>query len=198
MRPSHAIGRRRAFASALALPLLFVERWSRADTVAVPPPLQARLTAKLAAFDRSMGSRAGSVVRVLVVQREEPASQRIARELVAGFQGIPTIAGLPHEELEATYDSPPGVLRRIRDSHASVVFFSAGFVNEAESIANSLRDVNVLTVTAEPAAVSRGIVVGYDLVSGQPKILVNLNQARAQHVALPAALLSLAVIVGGA
>lgn len=53
-----------------------------------------------------------------------------------------------------------------------------------------------MTVAAEPSAVIRGIAVGFDLLSGQPKILVNLSQAKLQNVQLPASVLSLALIQG--
>jgi hypothetical protein len=43
--------------------------------------------------------------------------------------------------------------------------------------------VDVLTVSAVPDYVPKGIVLGFDLVGGHPKMLVNLGQATRQHVA---------------
>jgi len=42
--------------------------------------------------------------------------------------------------------------------------------------------------------VPRGIVLGFDLVGGKPKMLVNLGQARKQHVAFMAEVLKLAKV----
>jgi len=55
--------------------------------------------------------------------------------------------------------------------------------------------MRVLTAGAMTEYVSEGIVLGFDLVSGRPKILVHLEQARKQNVVLTAQLLKLAVIV---
>jgi len=42
-----------------------------------------------------------------------------------------------------------------------------------------------------PDYVPAGIVLGFDLVSGRPKLLVNIEQAKKQQVSLPASVLKL-------
>jgi hypothetical protein len=54
--------------------------------------------------------------------------------------------------------------------------------------------VDVLTMGAVADYVPAGIVFGVDLISGKPKLLVNLTQARRQHVDFGAQLLRLARI----
>jgi hypothetical protein len=49
-----------------------------------------------------------------------------------------------------------------------------------------------LTVAAIPDYVELGVVLGFDVLSGRPKLLVHLGQARRQHVDLRADLLKLA------
>ena len=196
---SPLVPRRAVLAWPAALSILAWSRRGRAEGVTVPPSLQASLTAKLGAFDRNLPARSAGVARVLVVTRPgEPSSQRVAREFQAALRGVPTIAGLPSELAELSYEGTAPLVSRIREGRASMVYFAAGFVSDAASLGGALRGQDVLSICAEPAAVARGIAVGFDLVSGQPKILVNLAQARAQNVALTGALLSLALIVGGA
>jgi hypothetical protein len=52
-------------------------------------------------------------------------------------------------------------------------------------------NVSLLTVGATPEYVESGIVLGFDLVSGRPKLLINLSQARKQQVDFPASVLRL-------
>jgi hypothetical protein len=51
--------------------------------------------------------------------------------------------------------------------------------------------VDVLSATGVPDYVPSGIVLGFDVVSGRPKLLVHLTQARLQKVELRADLLKL-------
>ena len=169
-----------------------------ADTVAVPANLQANLTAKLLAFDRGLPARAGGTVRVLIVtDPSEGQSQKIANEYAAGLKGKPNIAGLPVEVTIAAFTTPQALAAEVTKQHLSAVYLSSGVGRHAEAIAGALKGLNVMTVAAEPAAVIRGASVGFDLLSGQPKILVNLGQAKNQNIELPASVLSLAVIQGG-
>jgi hypothetical protein len=62
---------------------------------------------------------------------------------------------------------------------------------EVEGIRTALDGVNVLTVSAVADYVPRGIVLGFDLVGGHPKMLIHLTQARRQHVAFMSDVLKL-------
>ena len=93
-------------------------------------------------------------------------------------------------------DNATAVAARIKRERTAAVYLSSGLARSAESIAIALKGSDVMTVAAEPSAVIRGIAVGFDLLSGQPKILVNLGQAKTQNVQLPASVLSLALIQG--
>jgi hypothetical protein len=63
------------------------------------------------------------------------------------------------------------------------------------AIAAGFRDTSILTAAAMADYVSNGAVIGFDVVSGRPRILVHLAQARRQNVDLTAQVLKLAVIV---
>lgn len=169
-----------------------------ADAVAVPAGIQANLTAKLLAFDRALAARAGGTVRVLIlIDTAEGQSQKIANEFSAALKSRPSIAGLPIAATIAPFKDAGAIAAQVRKERLSAVYLSSGLGRFAERIADALKGTDVMTIAAEPAAVIRGISVGFDLVSGQPKILVNLKQAKQQNIQLPASVLALAVIQGG-
>jgi hypothetical protein len=169
-----------------------------ADTVAVPPSLQAKLAGKLALFDRAFAGRAGDRAHVLIViRRGEPASTRFADEFAGALKQVDAIGGLPHDEATAEYTGADSLAAAVKAQHPAIVYFSAGFTNEAHAIGAALTGVDVLTIAAEPDAVEKGIVAGFDLISNQPKIVVNLKQAESQKVQFTGALLKLAIITGG-
>jgi hypothetical protein len=177
----------------LALRLLW-GRSAAADAVPVPASVQATLTAKLLASDRGLSNRANGAVRVLVlIDPSEGQSQKIANEFATGMKGRGNISSLPVEVTTANFDNANSVAARIKKEKIAAVYLSAGLARSAEAIAVALKGVDVMTVAAEPSAVIRGIAVGFDLLSGQPKVLVNLSQAKMQNVQLPASVLSLAI-----
>jgi hypothetical protein len=168
-----------------------------ADAVAVPASLQAKLTGKLALFDRSF-PRAGTRAHVLVVTRPgDPASTRFADELTGALRQVDTIGGLPHDEATATYAGADALAATVRAQHPAIVYLSAGFTGEARAIGDALNGIDVLTISAEPEAVDKGVVASFDLISNQPKIVLNLKQAANQKVQLAGTVLKLAIITGG-
>lgn len=182
-------------ALALALNFLVIASgW--ASGVATPPSVQASLAAKLANYDEGFAARAGSVAHVVVVSRKgDAASVRTATAFREAIRNAPTVGGLPHEEVDLVYSTPAALVDAVRRHRAAMVYFSEGFEDLGEEIGTALDGVNVLSLAAEVGAVEKGIVVGFDLVSGQTKLLVNLHQAEKQGVRLSTDLLRLAVIV---
>jgi hypothetical protein len=72
-----------------------------------------------------------------------------------------------------------------------VVYVTPDFDSELDALGRALGGVDVLTVSAVPDYVSRGVVLGFELVSGKPKILLDLPQAKRQNVDFSAAVLRL-------
>ncbi len=178
--------------------LLVLTRAARGETISVPARLQANLTFKLLSYDRALSGRAGDKVRVLVeVDPSEGQSQAIANEFAAAMQAKTTLNGLPIEVSMSSFTSAPAIADDVKRNRVSAVYLSSGIGRVAEQIAEALKGADVMTIAAEPSAVVRGISVGFDLQSGQPKILVNLKQARLQNVQLPGSVLALALIQGG-
>jgi hypothetical protein len=183
------------FAGALAAILLFA-RHGRGDEVVVPVNLQAELVAKVAAYDKSLPTRAGDRVHVLiVVKAKDDGSGRFAKHLESALGGIDRIGGLPHDEAIVTYSNARALADLCRAKRAAIVYLAPGLGEEAAQIRGALEGVSVLSVSAVAGDVQRGIVLGFDLVSGKPKIVVHLAQAKKQDVQFKAELLKLARVI---
>jgi hypothetical protein len=167
-------------------------RVSDAETVAVPLELQAELLAKVASYDRNMPARAGDRVRVLILTKPDDAeSARVGARFQRALQSVPLVGGLPHEERIVAYTKPAEIAEQCVNLHIAVVFLGPGLASDVVAIRDALSGLDVLSVSAVADYVERGIVLGFDVVSGKPKLLVNLSQARRQHVALRAEALKL-------
>jgi hypothetical protein len=162
-----------------------------AQTAQLPVAVQADLMVKVAGFDRNFRARAGDRVIVILAAAEDSASTRAALEMKSALSRVPRIADLPHEEQIVTSNSPAVIAAAARDRRAAIVYFAPGFTKQIPAIREAFSSINVLTVAAVPEYVPSGVVLGFDLVSGHPKLLVHVPQARKQQVAFPASVLNL-------
>jgi hypothetical protein len=160
--------------------------------MSVPTSAQAELIAKLAGFDRNFSARAGAKALILLVAMpENTESMSAALEMKAALSRIPKVGDLPHEERIVTFSSAAALADLVRTQKAAIIYFGPGFDSQIPAIREALSSVNVLSIGAVPGYVPAGIVVGFDLVSGRPKLLVHVVQARKQNVLFPASVLSL-------
>jgi hypothetical protein len=181
----------RAVATATALALSLSSPGS-AQSMPVPTSAQAELIAKLAGFDRNFAARAGGkAVIILAALPGNADSMSAALEMQAAFGRLPSVGNLPHEELVVAQSTPSVLAELVRSKHAAIIYFGPGFDKLIPAIRDSLSSLDVLSVGAIPNYVPAGIVLGFDLVSGRPKLLVQVVQARKQNVAFPASVLSL-------
>src|SRR4051794_31077769 len=150
----------------------FVVSPGRAESVTAPVVLQAELVAKVAEYDRNFPARAGDRARVLLVTQPTNAdSVTVAQQMSAALGRISQIAGLPHDESILPYPGAVELARICRDRHVSIVYFGPGFRNDVAEIRAALAGVDVLSVASVPDYVREGIVLGFDVVSGRPKLL---------------------------
>ncbi len=164
-----------------------------ADESAVPEKLQAELVAKIAGYDRNFTARAGDRAHVVIVDKPDDAdSARSAAHFEAALHELPDVGGLAHDEAIVAWPGAAGLADLVRSRHAAIVYFTPEFAAEVGAIRAALDGVDVLSVAAVPDYVPQGIVLGFDLVSGKPKLLVNLPQSRRQHVAFMAEILKMA------
>jgi hypothetical protein len=187
---------RRALALLVLALGLLAGRVGRADEVAVPISLQVDLLVKVAAYDRNLPPRAGGTVKTLILTHAGSAdSLRAAAQIDAALKGQGPIANLPHEESTAAYGDAAGLARAVKAQRISIVYLTPGFSDEEiAAIARGLDGADVLTAGAVPGFVPKGIVLGFDLVSGKSKLLCHLEQAKRQNVALSASVLKLMTV----
>ena len=186
-----------AFCVALSiLCTLLTPRISRGDEIAVPIALQAELVAKVASYDRNLAARAGDRVHVLIiVKAKDDASSAFAKHMESALGGLDKIGGLPHDESTSPFGGAKALADACRAKHIAIVYLAPGLGEEMAGIRAALDGVNVLSVAADASDVARGVVLGFDLVSGKPKILVHLGQAKRQDVSFKAELLKLAKVL---
>jgi hypothetical protein len=98
---------------------------------------------------------------------------------------------LPHEEEIATYSDAPALAAMCRERKISILYVAPGFSQQVETLREKMSEFSLLTVGSVAEYVPNGIVLGFDLVSGRSKLLVNLTQARRQRVEFRAEILKL-------
>jgi hypothetical protein len=185
-------GRRRAIAVLLALAAALSTVRSTAEDVAVPIVLQAELAVKVAAYDKNFVPRAGDRARVLIVVRNgNDLSARTAKAFAKELGGYPTIAGLPHDDAIVAYTSAPALAAACKKQRVALVYLTPGLSAELPAIRAALDGADVLTVASLAEYVPKGVVFGFDLVSGKTTLVVNLSQAKKQHVDFKAGILKM-------
>jgi hypothetical protein len=192
------LGRRRVLCEALLLGVAAtgVRRLAFADDVAVPVSRQAELLVHVAAYDRSLPARAGGKVRVLIVTNPDDGDSRtIAAQMDAALHGFDNIAGLPYEITTTPYGGAPQLAAACRANRISIVYVTPGLDGQVGGLARGLEGVDVLSVAALARYVERGVVLGFDLVSSKPTLVINLTQAKKQNVNIDAQVLHLMKVI---
>jgi hypothetical protein len=180
------------------LVVLGLERRSSAEGTAVPPELQVELLSKLSLHDRSFPARAGDVARVVIVVKSGSTRSDNSATVFRGALGqLARFGGLPHVESVVAYQSASALAKRCRDERVALVYVTPGLENELDRLRAAMIGVDVLTVAAVPEYVESGIVLGFELLSGRPKMLINYEQAKRQNVDFAADVLKLMKVVSG-
>jgi hypothetical protein len=176
----------------IALSVWCGARSSRAQTANVPAELQAQLLSKLSAYDRNFAGRAGDMALVLILVKSGSAKSALSGATIkTALSNLDRFGGLRHQEQVVTFESAPALANLCRSKRAAIVYVTPGLENEIDAIKGSLVGVDVLSVAAVPEYVPRGIVVGFEVVSGKPKLSINIAQARQQRVDFKADVLKL-------
>ena len=168
-----------------------------AEADVVPFSVQAELLAKVAGYERNFASRAGDRAIVLLPSKaSDPSTVRAAHQFASALGGVARIGPVAHEEVEFEYASAASLADLCRARRAAIVYFGPGFGANIPAIAAALTGVSVLSVTATAEDVPSGVVLGFGLEGGKPKLLLNLAQARRQDVAFRPDLVRLSTVVG--
>jgi hypothetical protein len=193
---AYGMTRRQWLTQLLWVGVLALNRGAVAEEPRVPPRLQAELLAKVAAYDGKFAARARGRALVLVVVAPGVAdSERFGVQIRAELGKQPLMGGVEHMEEIIRFASPAQLLRVCRERRPAILYIGPGLSEAAPAIAEALAGVDLLSVSALPNDVARGVVMGFEVVSGKPKLLVHLPQARRQNVAFKPELLRLARVI---
>jgi hypothetical protein len=185
-----ATGRREALALAAATAILLLAPDTRAQVPPVAVEVQASLLAKVVSYDRNFAARAIDRAKCLLVFRAaDPVSVRVVQNMSRALESIPAVGGLPHNEEVEPFTDAPALARTCISHRISIMYLGPGLSSEVPAIRTALNSLDVLSVAANPDDVPRGIVLGFNMVAGNPKLLLHLGQARAQNVRFGARLL---------
>jgi hypothetical protein len=168
-----------------------------AEEVSVPISLQMELLLKVASYDKNLRRRARERVRVAVVLRQDdPDSGRSAAQALKALSNTDEIDGMPLDRMSITYTDAPALARFIREGNVAILYVTPGFgEGEIEAMARALDGVSVLSAGALAKYTPRGMVLGFDLAGGKPKLIVNLARARRQDVELSSSVLKLVTVI---
>jgi hypothetical protein len=176
----------RALAWFFALILIVgITKHSAAEETPVPVSRQADLLVRVAAYDRNLPARAAGKVKVLIIRNDDdPDSRGVGAAMESAVRRFDTIGGLPSEVTGIAYPGGPQLAAMCRQGNISIVYLTPGLDAVLSELIQALDGVDVLTVSAIPRFVARGVVFGFDLVSGKPTLMINLSQAKRQNVAI--------------
>ena len=169
---------------------------ARADEASVPLQLQVELTTKVIEYMQEPPLSSTDRVRIgIVVKPGRPESERAGAELKVAFDRMPATSGHTHEQAILDWSGAKSLVEEARRLKLTVLYFTAGLDAEVAAAARALEGQGLVTITAVDSYVHSGAILGFELISGHPKMMFNLAQAKKQGVALRAAVMKLMRIV---
>jgi hypothetical protein len=167
-----------------------------AEEVTVPPRVQAQLMAAVVSFQSNLNFGPDGAVQILVLTKDGDAeSDRLAHQLTGALGEMKKIMRRPHRETIEPFRTGAALASTCHDRGISVIYVAPGLGPVVPEIVQALRGSAVMTVGAVATYVSRGIVLGFDLVSGRAEMLFNPTQMRALNAQFPASIFQLMRIV---
>lgn len=166
-----------------------------ADEVSVPIDLQVALLGRVLRYERTYASET-TPVQVLVVSRSgSPASVRVGSQLTAALRRSGSLGGRAVSVTPVSYTTAAALRASANASRARVVYLAAGLGDQLAEIDGALTDRDLFLVSTVGPDVERGAVIGFELVSSRPRIIVNLRAARARRLQFNGQFLRLARVV---
>lgn len=162
---------------------------------AVPAGLQAELLARVLRHDRQFSSEPDEPLGVLVVHSGEPASLAAARQLVSALSEQKTLGGRTHVDSLVQLGTVEALLEHAREKRARVIVFAPGTTRLTTVVAQALDGQPIFTVSMTTDGVAAGLLLGFQLDAGKPRMWLNLQQARKQGSDLRAEVVKLMKVV---
>jgi hypothetical protein len=191
-------GRRLSIVAAALLALLRGVPAARAQEMAVPPPIQASLFAKILTFDRNLKARAGKEIRIGVLyQKKVRSSLEAQEEFLRAMCGDPDrkIDGMAVKCVAIEWAGAPEVDAAVVREGIRVLYVAPLRAVAIEEIVAISRARKITTLTGVPEFVEKGIALGIALRAERPLILVHLAAARAEGADFNSQLLKLARVL---
>jgi hypothetical protein len=162
----------------------------------LPTSMQAEFLAKVAKYDRNFETRAGSLARVRILQRKgSGASEAAAGAFRQALKDVGSLAGVPLEASITDFSKAADLPAMVAGEGLCVLYVMPGLDDVLSAIASALQGIPILTVGADADDVPGGLALGFAQVEGKPKIVINLDVARAQQVDFSSSILKISDVV---
>lgn len=183
----------RAISSFLSISLLLFSASALAE-MTVPVDLQLDLLKRVVRFERGFAARGGARLRFVIVERAgDSGSERVANQLKQALEHAPEIAGKQVAVELEPFVSARALRKRVEG--AQIIYLAPGLEAELPAIAAALGELPAITIAADGDAVVQGAVLGFELFSSRPRIVLNLGQAGRQGLDFSSDLARLARVV---
>lgn len=149
----------------------------------VPIALQVELLARLLWYERELQKSASNEVVALVIERRgDPESTHAAAQLTAQFDRIKALGGKNVSHARVSYESTEQIRKVVEQRRPYLIYLSKNLGGIAQQLAALFQGRALLTVSADASDTSHRAVLGFELESSKPRIVLNLKQARAQNL----------------
>lgn len=171
---------------ALGLALLLGSAPAPAVAAEVPAGLMVKIVMAAIAYDHSIDERFGETVKVGIVGTSDRAGE--IKTVLDGYADK-KLKGKPLELLTLTAEE-------LESANLDLIFFAESLGTNAKKFAEICKRQNATAVSADEEGVAAGIPLGVELTAdGKPKLLININAAKASGANFSAQVLKLARLV---
>jgi hypothetical protein len=169
---------------------------SHAEDAGVPVALQVELPSRLLWNERGLQQSLQKEVRALIIERaRDPVSGLAAAQLAAQLEQVKALGGKRVVQRRVIFESPEQVGRVVQEQRPYLAYLTPNLAPVTAELSRVLAARGVLSVSTQGADTGRGVVLGFELESGKPRILLNLVQARAQKLDFSAQFLRVVRVV---
>jgi uncharacterized membrane protein len=167
-----------------------------AEEPSIPLDLQAQLSAKIVEYVESppLGGAEQVPIGVLVKARDAD-SMRAGIELRAAFARVGSSSRRTFDVQIIQWAGAGALVEELAHRKLAIIYLTPGLSADLAAVIGAVAHRRVLTIAAVDTYVAEGAILGYELSSGHPRMILNLRQAKSQEVLLRAALMKLARIV---
>lgn len=166
--------------------------------MAVPVEIQVPILLKVLTFDRHLtGARRRELVFVVLFQGELRASALVKDQVTEALSrhAADAPAGRALKVVALDADREEDLAAALGRLGAEVLYVAPVRALDVAMVAAAARRVGALSLTGVPSYVASGLSIGLGLKEDRPRILINLEAARAEGADFAAPLLELATIV---